>query len=217
MRLVRYFCNRARSEAFALGKEGMAMWAVDRLKEWWASRKVDCSKLPKPVPEEGETKTHKIALARCNCLIDQYLLWKKQNLWKSNLAQRAVLILTAITPVLLLITWNNVNERLFGAAFSAMAAIATGLLAISGWRENYIRYGHVWHALQCERYRYLTHATEEYRDSNKERAARNFASRIEQLVMTEVTEWQALMERVEQQNRNVRPAGDQGDSEGPSL
>ena len=160
----------------------------------------DCSKLP----EDGKP-TRDIALARCDCLIDQYLRWKKENLRNSNRAQRAALIFTAITPVLLLIPWDYVN--LLGAAASAMAAIATGLLAISSWRENYIRYGYVWHALQSERYRYLTHATEEYSDSDKEeKAARNFASRIEQLVMAEVTDWQALMERVEQQNRNGSPA-----------
>jgi hypothetical protein len=196
------------------------MWAVRRWKKW-ANReengkKIDCSKLPKAVPEEGET-TRQIALARCNCLIDLYLRWKKQNLWKSNLAQRAALIFAAITPVLLLIPWNNVNVKLIGAAVSAMAAIATGLLAISSWRENYIRYGYVWHVLQSERYLYLTHATEEYSDSNEEKAARNFASRIEQLVMAEVTDWQALMERVEQQNRNGGPPGYQGNSEGSSL
>jgi hypothetical protein len=187
----------------------MAMWAFLGRPKGASRKEIDCSKLPEAVPEEGKP-TRQIALARCNCLIDLYLRWKKQNLWKSNLAQRAVLILTAITPILLLMPWDYVNVNLLGAAFSAMAAIATGLLAISSWRENYIRYGYVWHALQCERYRYLTHATEEYSDSDEEKAARNFASRVEQLVMAEVTDWQALMERVEQENRNGGPAGSQG-------
>jgi hypothetical protein len=188
------------------------------MREWWASRKrkkIDCSKLPQAVPEKG-TSTHEIALARCNCLIDQYLLWKKKNLWKSNLAQCAVLILTAITPVLLLSSWpwdKVVGVNLLGAALSATAAIATGLLAITGWRENYIRYGYVWHALQSEKYRYLTHATEEYSDCDQEKDASTFANRVEQLVMAEVTDWQALMERVEQQNRNGSLLGSQGNSE----
>ena len=121
--------------------------------------------------------------------MDRYLRWKKQNHWKSDLAQRSALIFTAITPVLLLIPWNHAD--LLGAGASAVAAIATGLLAISGWRENYIRYGYIWHALQTEKYRYLTH----YSDSNKEAA--NFASRIEQLVMTEVADWRTEMQRVE--------------------
>jgi hypothetical protein len=193
----------------------MAMQAVvSRMKEWASREHIDCSKLPEE-SEKGKS-TREIALARCNCLIDLYLRWKKQNLWKSNLAQRAALIFTAITPVLLLIQWNNVNVKLTGAATAAIAAIATGFLAISNWRENYIRYGYVWHALQCEKYRYLTHATEEYSDCSEEKAARNFASRIEQLVMAEVTDWQALMERVEQQNRNGGPPGYQGNSEGQS-
>jgi hypothetical protein len=76
-RPVRCFCNEARSEAFALGKEAMAMPAVRRLKGE-SREEIDCSKLP----EEGKT-THEIALARCNCLIDQYLPWKK-NLQYSN-------------------------------------------------------------------------------------------------------------------------------------
>src|SRR5215212_7228273 len=155
----------------------------------------DCSKLP----EEGTT--HQIALNRCNCLIDQYRGWKRQNHRKSDRAQRAALIFTAITPVLLLIDWDY--TKIIGAAASTIAAIATGLLAISGWRENYVRYGYVWHALQCERYRYLTRATEEYSysDGDKqaaEKAARKFARNIENIVMAEVTDWQALMERVEQ-------------------
>jgi len=101
----------------------------------------NCSKLP----EDGKT-THEIALARCECLMDRYLRWKKKDHKKSDRAQRAALIFTAITPVLLLIPWNYVN--LLGAAASAVATIATGLLAISGWRENYIRYGYMWHMLQ---------------------------------------------------------------------
>ncbi len=156
---------------------------------------MDCSKLP-----EDEKTTHQIALARCNCLIDRYLLWKKENHEKSNQAQHVALILTAITPVLLLIPWDYV--KILAAVTSAGAAIATGLLAIYGWRENYIRYGYLWHALQTEKYRYLTHTTKYYPDSDEEKAAQNFAKRIEQLVMAEVTDWRAEMQRVEQQNRN---------------
>jgi hypothetical protein len=90
--------------------------------------------------------------------------------------------------------------NIFVAAVTAAgAAIATGLLAISGWRDNYIRYGYVWHALQTEKYRYLTQATTEYSDCDKEKAARYFASRIEQLIIEEVTEWRAEVERVAQQ------------------
>jgi hypothetical protein len=104
----------------------------------------NCSKLPN---DDGKNP-HAIALARCNCLIERYYGWKKENHEKSDRAQRTALIFTAITPVLLLIPWDY--AKFVAASTSAMAAIATGLPAISGWRENYIRYGYIWHALQTE-------------------------------------------------------------------
>jgi hypothetical protein len=86
------------------------------------------------------------------------------------------------------------NSKLLGAMSAALAAIATGLLAIHHWRENYIRYGYIWHALQNEKFRYLMHVTEEYPAGNQARADSNFAARIEQLVMVEFEEWRAQVQ-----------------------
>ena len=109
------------------------------------------------------------------------------------------LICTAMTPVVLLLPWSSVN--LFGAAVSAIAAMQQVT-----WRSLTLgktTYGTAtWHTLQTEKYRYLTYATSEYADSDEEKAARHFARRIEQLVMAEVTDWRAEMQRVEQQNLN---------------
>jgi len=160
-----------------------------------------CFKLP---GEEGMS-TRDLALARCNCLMERYLRWKRENHTKSNWCQYIALVLTSITPVLLLIPSDSV--RFVAAACSATAAIATGLLAINGWRDNYIRYGSTWHALQGEKYLYLTGATDEYSDRNKKRAARAFASRVEYLVTDEVLRWQALMQRPPQ------PDGTDGQNE----
>ena len=97
---------------------------------------MDCSKLP----QEGKTPGQ-VALDRCNCLIDQYLRWKKENHQKSNRAQAIALFFTAAIPVVLLLPWGFVNVG--GATFSAIAAVATGLLTIGGWRENFIRYDYI--------------------------------------------------------------------------
>lgn len=150
--------------------------------------------------EHDGTTTHQIALARCNCLMNRYLRWKRRNHRYSNLAQGVALIFTAITPVVLLF-FSGEDAKVVGAATSAIAAIATGFLAFTGWRENYIRYGYTWHSLQTEKYRYLTRATKEYRSSDAEEAARLFAARVENLVMAEVTDWRAEMRAVEQQGR----------------
>jgi hypothetical protein len=137
-------------------------------------------------------------LARCDCLIDQYLCWKKENHLRYILAQGAALIFTAAIPVVLLIPWPYMN--IVGAALAALAAIATGLLAINGWRENFIRYGYIYHMMQSEKYLYLTKATTEYRDTDN--AVRDFAKRIEGLVALDVTEWRTEMQRISERSQN---------------
>ena len=166
----------------------------------------DCSNLP-----EDEKTTHEVALARCNCLMERYLRWKKRDYTKSVWCLRIVLFSTTVTPLILLRPKAHalgVDDNFIGAIVSAVAAFTTGLSAISGWRENYIRYGYMWHALQSEKYRYLTRATEEYSDSDDEKRetdARAFGRRIEELVMAEVADWRAAAERFEQQNHNGKP------------
>ena len=153
----------------------------------------NCTELP------GKT-TREIALARCNCLIDRYLKWKQDNHRKSNTAQRVALVFTAITPVLLLLPWERVD--ILAAATSALATIAAGFLAISGWRDQYVRYGYVWHTLQTEKFLYLTRSAKEYRDCDEEEAARRFAVRIEQVVQDEVSEWRTLMQHLQEMLSN---------------
>lgn len=157
----------------------------------------DCSKLSK-----NGNSTHEFALELCECLIDQYLRWKKANGKKRDIAQSIALIFTAITPVLLLIPLRNEYRDLLdviAAAAASVATIASGLLVINGWRENYVRYGYTWHTLQIERNRYLTHASEDYSENEPEEAARKFADRIEQIVIAEVSDWRAEMQRIHQQ------------------
>jgi hypothetical protein len=155
---------------------------------------VDCSKLS----EEGRTPGQ-IALDRCDCLIQQYLAWKMQNYRRSTLAQSVALVFTALIPVILLLPWKYVN--IVGAAFSAVAAIATGLLAINGWRENFIRYGYIYHMLQVEKYLYKAQATKEYPDNDPQKATRNFVKRVEGLVTLDVTEWRTEMQRIEDRSQ----------------
>jgi len=168
-------------------------------------KKENCNKLKvDELLDDGENATHQIALARCNCLMDRYLRWKKRNHLYSDIAQGVALVFTAITPVVLLIGNGNVNGngnvKILGAATAAIAAVATGLLNFTGWRDNYIRYGYTWHWLQTEKYRYLTSSGSYASYSDREKAARKFAERIETLVMAEVSDWRDEMQRVQQQN-----------------
>jgi hypothetical protein len=158
-------------------------------------KNVDCSKLP----EEGRDDPSQISLDRCDCLIQQYLAWKKENHQKSTWAQGVALVATAIIPVILLLPWRYVN--IVGAAFSTLAAIATGLLAINGWRENFIRYGYIYHMLQVEKFLYKAHATNEYPDKEPDKATKNFVKRVEGLVTLDVTEWRTEMQRIDERSQ----------------
>jgi len=146
-------------------------------------------------PENGAEALSQRTMKRCDHLINRYLGWKMTNLRRSTTVQAAALILTAAVPVVLLIQWDYV--KIVGAALSASAAIATGLLAINGWRENFIRYGYVYHRLEIEKALYEARATKEYPEDNPQQAAKNFAKRIEGLVMMDVTEWRTEMQRIE--------------------
>jgi|GEM_PF-1866941 len=162
-------------------------------------KNVDCSKLSEEESKASPTEIIEIILARCNCLIDQYLRWKKENHLRYVCAQGTALISTAAIPVVLLIPWPYLN--IVGAALAALAASATGLMVINGWRENFIRYGYIYHMLQVEKYLYLTKATIEYWGTDPQSAVRNFAKRIEGLVTLDVTEWRTEMQRISERSQ----------------
>jgi hypothetical protein len=153
---------------------------------------------PKPAETGAEALAQK-TMKRCKFLIRQYHDWKMQNMRRSNFAQGAALVFTAAIPVVLLLPGEH--WKIVGAGLSALAAIATGLLAINGWRENFIRYGYIFHMLLIEKSLYETHATIDYPEDNPKQAAQNFAKRIEGLVTLDVTEWRTEMQRVEERSQ----------------
>ena len=159
---------------------------------------------------DSKITTRDQALRRCEELIGRYLSLKIKSHRNSNLAQFTSLVLTAITPVLLLIPSSGETVKVLAAATSAGAAISTGLLSIYGWRETYIRSGYTYHALDSEMNRYLTRSSDDYAKLDEEKAAQNFAKRIEELYMAEVSDWRSEMQRIEQQ-RLQKQASDTGD------
>lgn len=140
-----------------------------------------------------------IALKRSIELSERYLKFKLKSHERSCQTQFASLFLTVITPVLLLIPINEQYVKILAAATSAGAAISTGLLSIYGWRETYLRNGYTYHALVSERYLFLTKASDDYANLDEEKAAQKFSKRTEKIYMTEVTDWQAEMQRIKQE------------------
>jgi hypothetical protein len=97
----------------------------------YRNRDQDCFDL-----DENDTPLHEIALARCDCLIRQYLKWKKKNERKSDIALTIALIATALAPLILLFpTVPDDWARFYGAILTTVAAIATASRGIP-WRAR---------------------------------------------------------------------------------
>lgn len=137
--------------------------------------------------EDDLTCRNQTALNRCRSLIE----WYESNARNARLLYRgfqsAALILSALTPVLIL--WTQLPTAL-QALPAAIAAIATGLSNMFAWRENWLRFQTAAEFLKSERTRFETRTTAEYRhDLSAQQALENFVNRIEGITLGETGQW----------------------------
>lgn len=149
--------------------------------------------------EDYGNDPNKFVLARCECLMDSYLRQKLSNHRWRNISLGVALFLTTLTPVVLIIPRDLEEVRFFAALMSAFAAIATGSLAIYGWHDSFLRHGYAWHLLQHERFLYLMKVGKysgvgSYKGEDP---AKVFAFQLEKIVLNEVKDWHAAMQRIE--------------------
>ena len=155
-------------------------------------------------PQPSDTSPRGLALAQCQQHIEFYdeAKWRQRIAYQSF--QAAVIVLSGLTPILIL--WSNLCEAL-QALPSALAAIAAGLLGIFQWRANYVRFAYVCEALKSERLKFETRTTADYDKGLDDHVAlSNFVARMERIVMREVSDWRAEMQKTAQD-------GKPGDSE----
>jgi hypothetical protein len=131
------------------------------------------------------------ALDRCDELIQEYeKYWRPRKRLYLGF-QSAAVLLAGITPVLLL---TGIPKAL-QALPAALASIVGGLVAIYHWHDNVARSAYTAEALKSERAKFVTRATDEYKD--EESALANFVARIEDIRMTEVRGWRSAWRRAE--------------------
>lgn len=151
-----------------------------------------------------DTSPRGLALAQCQKHIDFYEGTKTRQRIAYQSFQAAVIVLSGLTPILIL--WSNLSEAL-QALPSALAAIAAGLLGIFQWRANYVRFAYVCEALKSERLKFETRTTADYDKALDDHVAlSNFVARMERIVLREVSDWRAEMQETAQD-------GKAGDSE----
>jgi hypothetical protein len=146
------------------------------------------------VPDVDDPETRrKFALDR----VDEQIRWYETHSARQWVAfsvfQSAAVILGGITPVLIL--WASVPKAV-QALPAALAAVAAGLVGIFRWPHNKTRYSFTAEALKSERVKCLTRTTPLYNRIHSDDAAlENFVARIEDISMTEVTEWRGEFAR----------------------
>jgi hypothetical protein len=165
------------------------------------------------------------AIAFCNMHINRYESLK----WRSGKGYYYLSIITILLsssiPVILL-TDNNpsnyailsmisLNSKLISAAFSAIIAIATGILTLYQWRENYPRYAFTLPRLKNEKAKFEALKIEE--GGNGDKMILDFINDLDLIVLDEVSEWRSLMSKNGKEDRSKldNPAAKPYDTEQP--
>jgi hypothetical protein len=124
---------------------------------------------------------------------EQIHWYTKYSIWAGVLYrafQTLAVVLSAVTPVLIL--WTDLSPVL-QALPAAAAAISAALVGIYGWQDNKARFAFTGEALKSELVQYET-KTGRYKGS-AEQALDRFVTRIERIGMDETTEWRTSYTR----------------------
>lgn len=148
---------------------------------------------------------HDYALERCHELICWYEKTKKRQQLAYLLSQSIIVVLSGLTPIIIL--WGDLPV-LLQAIPPAVVAVLVGLSGPFQWKENYLRFALTSEALKSERIKYLTRTTHAYSSKlDESRAIENFVMQIEKLAMNEASEWRSLMHESSQLNDTSRNNG----------
>jgi hypothetical protein len=103
--------------------------------------------------------------------------------------QVAVILLSGITPLVILAT----ESKLVQAAFPALAAICAGLLGVYQWQESWRRRATTLEALRSEFVKFDTRSGDDYSLAlTDDEVVSRFVLRMEDILAGEVSEWQRL-------------------------
>ena len=124
---------------------------------------------------------------------DQIHWYTKNSVWSGVLYrvfQTLAVVLSAITPVLIL--WTDLSPVL-QALPAAGAAISAALVGIYGWQENKARFAFTAESLKSELVQYETR-TGPYKGAS-DRALDRFVTRVERIGMDETAQWRSTYVR----------------------
>jgi hypothetical protein len=129
------------------------------------------------------------ALERCERQIAWYDEHAQRSWWLQNGFQVATVVLGALTPLILIDKDFAQHNPILVAIPAALASVVAAINGIFKWREDGVRFGYIREALKSELIKFKTRTAEYGTDLTDEQALDKFVTRIEQLAMSEVTEW----------------------------
>ena len=133
------------------------------------------------------------ALRRCDAQIEWYSTHSIRAWRWFAVVQSSAVALAAATPVLIL--WSAVPKAI-QALPAALASVAAGLAGTFRWLQNKGRWSYAAEALKSERVLYETRTAPFYGGGQSdEEALATFVRRIEEISMTEVSEWRSDLSR----------------------
>jgi Protein of unknown function (DUF4231) len=133
------------------------------------------------------------ALERCEQQVQWYDRYSKREWRLFAVFQSAAIALAAATPVLIL--WSSVPKAV-QALPAALASVAAGLVGTFRWLQNKTRFAYTAEALKSERILFKTRTPPRYGlDVTEDEALAAFVARIEEITMTEVSEWRSDLTR----------------------
>jgi hypothetical protein len=152
-----------------------------------------------PVENDLSRKREK-ALKYCKEQIEFYEGVKRHNRLAFQVAQVLTIVLSGITPVLILM--GDLSAPL-QALPPALVTMIVGLSGIFQWKENYLRFASASEALKGELLRFETRTSEEYKSSLKgSTALDHFVTRVANIVVSETGEWRTLMREASEPEGN---------------
>jgi hypothetical protein len=131
----------------------------------------------------------KKAVERYNDSVRWYERTKRDARVLYYIFQVAVIVLSGITPLVILAT----DSKLAQAAFPALAAICAGILGIYQWQESWRRRGTTLEALKREYVKFDTRSGDDYALTlTEDEAISRFVLKMEDILEGEVSDWQRL-------------------------
>ena len=112
--------------------------------------------------------------------------------------QAGIVVLSGLTPILIL-SGDPISKPLqaLPAALAGILAAFTGVFQIS---ESYARFAYTAEALKSEKLKFETRTTKDYQiavdeaDADEYKALNRFVGKMEDLVMSEVTDWRQFIQ-----------------------